>query len=95
MARFQSVNRLEIGGPLDLEPTIVVERARGDCCGCCGGACLRGSRTSDGRFWAGLFLLVAALVSSVLLLLLVWGMQFDEVSVAESASGELNGILES
>jgi hypothetical protein len=51
----------------------------------------------DGRFWAGSVLLVAALAGSLLLLLVIWGMNFDEVSVAESASGdafELAGFLE-
>jgi len=99
MTRFQSVSRLELGSaaPLSFERPITVERSRGasgGCCGCGGSASIRDTRTIDGRFWVGTALLLTALAAAILLLLVAWGMEFDQMLIQDSASGEAGGSLE-
>ena len=72
------------------ERVIRIDRARGDFCGCCGGACIRACR-GDGRggtrLVLGGVLLLASVVGMVLLLILLLSIQSEVV--AETASGEL------
>ena len=75
-------------------PLIRIERARGDACGCCGGACIRTCR-GQGRVAgtiAGAVAMATVLTSAVLLLILLLSIQ-SPVASAESGSGD-TGVLE-
>jgi hypothetical protein len=70
---------------------IRIERARGDACGCCGGACIRicRGRGRSGGVITGLIFLVAAVAAVVLLLLLLLSIQ--SVDVVTQEEGEIMG----
>lgn len=78
---------------------VVVERARGDCCGCCGpirpdpryggGS---GTDLGVGRFVGGVVAFIGGIVSATLLAVVVWSLDSYEPSgvvAAEVASGDL------
>jgi hypothetical protein len=95
---FFRLNLDEVSPEYNNDPTqipnqlIRIDRARGDCCGCCGGACIRICRgtgnTGGARLWAGLVLLALALAAVVLLILVLWGIEFDAEGSSDLASGE-------
>lgn len=91
------------GAPTKTGEVVMVERARGDCCGCCGP--LGGGRHHSGvngpievpfldtRFVGGVVAFVGGVLSAALLVVLVWSMDSfggesgDEL-VSDFASGE-------
>jgi hypothetical protein len=70
---------------------IRIDRARGACCGCCGGACIRMCRgeVRAGRLITGVLLLITAIAAVVLLLILLLSIK----SVDTLEEGELVGDL--
>ena len=101
MAQNQSFFRLDLDevapeyrreDPTQIPNNVIrIERARGDCCGFCGGSCIRICRGEGraGGVITGTVLLIVAVAAVVLLLLLLLSIQ----SVDTLEEGELTGDL--